>query len=248
MKIQILSDLHLELHRDRGKSFIDSMDPTDVDVLVLPGDITSLANPERSVKHLSAIAEKYKHVVYVPGNHECWGLDSSHVHPLSKGLEDVIPNLHVLTVDSPVEIDGQRFVGDIGWYPAIKDPLLALMKKDWPDFQYISNFEPWYDDQNSLLREFIAKELKQSDIMVTHFLPFTLSVNQRWRGQASNCFFLSEFDSFIAEGPLPKLWLHGHTHDPCDYEIEGMRVVCNPRGHYQMRVSPGFKDKLVIEI
>jgi predicted phosphodiesterase len=29
----------------------------------------------------------------------------------------------------------------------------------------------------------------------------------------------------------PKLIVHGHTHDPCDYMIGETRVICNPRGY-----------------
>ena len=28
-----------------------------------------------------------------------------------------------------------------------------------------------------------------------------------------------------------KLWVHGHTHDSFDYEVNGTRVLCNPRGY-----------------
>ena len=34
----------------------------------------------------------------------------------------------------------------------------------------------------------------------------------------------------IIEEYQPKLWIHGHTHVPCDYKIFATRVVCNPRG------------------
>jgi len=40
MKLQIMSDLHLEMHADRGVEFIRHLDPTGVEVLVLAGDIT----------------------------------------------------------------------------------------------------------------------------------------------------------------------------------------------------------------
>ncbi len=29
----------------------------------------------------------------------------------------------------------------------------------------------------------------------------------------------------------PRLWLHGHTHTPCDYDFHATRVICNPRGY-----------------
>ena len=40
MKLQIMSDLHFEMHADGGAELIRELDPTGVDVLVLAGDIT----------------------------------------------------------------------------------------------------------------------------------------------------------------------------------------------------------------
>jgi predicted phosphodiesterase len=40
MKIQVMSDLHLEMHADGGAELIRELDRTGVDVLVLAGDIT----------------------------------------------------------------------------------------------------------------------------------------------------------------------------------------------------------------
>ena len=73
MKIQILSDLHLELYdREIQKDFFPSINPS-VDVVVLAGDIDhgdySLINAEK-------ISQKFGcYVVWVPGNHEFYGLD-----------------------------------------------------------------------------------------------------------------------------------------------------------------------------
>ena len=40
MKLQIMSDLHFEMHADGGAELIRELDQTGVDVLVLAGDIT----------------------------------------------------------------------------------------------------------------------------------------------------------------------------------------------------------------
>jgi hypothetical protein len=29
----------------------------------------------------------------------------------------------------------------------------------------------------------------------------------------------------------PRLWVHGHTHTTCDYELGSTRVACNPYGY-----------------
>ncbi len=67
MKLQIMSDLHLEFYKDRGKSFLESLDLTDIDVLILAGDIATRGLIEST---LNWFAKNYKQVVYVHGNHE----------------------------------------------------------------------------------------------------------------------------------------------------------------------------------
>jgi len=36
---------------------------------------------------------------------------------------------------------------------------------------------------------------------------------------------------FMLDRPQIKVWTHGHTHDPFDYMIGSIRIVCNPRGY-----------------
>ncbi len=40
----------------------------------------------------------------------------------------------------------------------------------------------------------------------------------------------------------------GHTHDSFDYNINGTRVICNPRGYSTFDANPVFNPNLVIEI
>ncbi|MEE9492215.1 MAG: hypothetical protein V3W04_02390 [Gammaproteobacteria bacterium] len=48
--------------------------------------------------------------------------------------------------------------------------------------------------------------------------------------------------------PRVVLWVHGHMHDPFDYDVYGTRVVCNPRGYAPAQLTEGFKPDLVIEV
>jgi len=52
----------------------------------------------------------------------------------------------------------------------------------------------------------------------------------------------------IIEKYQPDLWIHGHTHVACDYEIYGTRVMCNPRGYPSESSAEGFAPGLVVEI
>jgi hypothetical protein len=49
-------------------------------------------------------------------------------------------------------------------------------------------------------------------------------------------------------GPPVAVWIHGHTHDSCDYVEEGTRVVCNPRGYGPFELNAAFDPILTIEV
>ena len=85
MRVQLLSDLHLEFHRDGGKAFLKSLDPSGVDVLVLAGDVDVAAGG--LLQSLTSICRLYRDssVVYVAGNHEFY----TGVEPLCAALRGI---------------------------------------------------------------------------------------------------------------------------------------------------------------
>src|SRR5574341_2520495 len=111
MRLQIMSDLHLEHHRDHGVRFINSLDPTGVDILMLAGDITYLRDYYWAKDHLSEFCSMYKHVVYCQGNHEYYTTDIGTADHHLGAIEVGLNNLHVLRHGLPITIDGQRFIG-----------------------------------------------------------------------------------------------------------------------------------------
>ena len=66
MKIQIASDLHLEMHHDGYPRLADSCPVVDRDVLVLAGDIGVYTHALQFIEDEAQILP----VIYVPGNHE----------------------------------------------------------------------------------------------------------------------------------------------------------------------------------
>jgi hypothetical protein len=46
------------------------------------------------------------------------------------------------------------------------------------------------------------------------------------------------------------MWIHGHTHDNLNYELNGTRVICNPRGYVTMSGIENFdfNSGLIVEI
>lgn len=235
MRIQLASDLHTEMHRDGGMTIFNEI-LTDADVLVLAGDIGCAKFPEDLQAAIGIAAEHYAHVIYVPGNHEYYGSSPEETRKLLKALP--FENVHT-PENEAVTIAGQRFLCGTGWFlPSLNESAQRHMN----DFFQIRNFQPWVYEQNLAFRKALCS-VEETDIVVTHHLPTDASISPRFVGSALNDFFVSDFDEFMG---IPKLWLHGHTHDRKDYRVGNTRVVCNPLGYPTERTS--FDPGLIIEV
>lgn len=245
MKLQIMSDLHLEMHADRGVEFIRDLDPSGVDVLVLAGDITMARHYEDLQSVFKLLARKYGHILYVPGNHEYYKSSPRQVgRNLAKLMKDV-PEV-VIPDNAPVVIAGQRFMGGTMWFR--RDPMGDVNKRFMNDFALIEDFEPWVYDQNIAFETAFATQLEPGDVVVTHHLPTPKSVPPRFARAAINAFFVSDMTQRLRE-MQPKLWIHGHTHDRCDYVIDNTRIVANPLGYPNEFASlEAFDPSLYVEI
>lgn len=247
MKLHILSDLHTE--------FCDFNPPeTDADAVVLAGDIGV------GTGGIEWAARQYPRtpVVYVPGNHEYYGYDIGSADKLHTAAP---ANIHVLNNEA-LELSGVRFLGTTLW----------------TDFRLRGEGEAWFSRQQAkaLLEDFrsvrhggraftpedsvrihesskawLTGELEKTfdgpTVVVTHHLPAMPSIASRFRNDPLTPAFASRLEDVI-EKHRPDLWIHGHTHVPCDYEIFGTRVVCNPRGYPSESSARGFSPELVVEI
>ena len=230
MKIYVLSDLHTE--------FAEFIPPgIDADVVVLAGDIgVGLGGIEWAARRFPKMP-----VVYVPGNHEFYGHDIG----LTRELKATAPaNIWVLDNDTFI-LEGVRFLGSTLW----TDFKLYGEGGAWfarqrakrliEDFASIRNSERRFTPEDSVelheaSKAWLVSELEKKfdgpTVVVTHHLPASTSVAKRYVNDALNPAFASRLEDVI-EKYRPELWVHGHTHVPCDYELFNTRVVCNPRGY-----------------
>jgi len=240
MNIQIASDWHFEFHADQGTKFLLDLDQTDVDVLVMAGDMLVARFLQQTEAILTAVSKKYPHVLFVPGNHEFYETDPQEAWNLLKAIQTRLPNLHVMH-DEAVTINKQRFLGGTMWFPPTYDHSAEELMND---FWTIRNFKPWVFKEHEHFLKFI-EQVKTSDIVITHHLPSFKSIPSRFSHSALNPFFAVELDAFIMR-KKPKLWIHGHTHTPMDYRIGQTRVICNPLG-YPHEGSKDYNEHLVID-
>lgn len=169
-----------------------------------------------------------------------------------------------------VEIAGRRFVGTPMWFarkPAPQHPHLLSTDEEWQrgivrsvsergmedpwtfaDFEAIENFDTWVYEENGRAVKFLAENVREGDIVVTHHLPSQKSVHEQYRGALSNCWYVSDVEILIEERK-PALWVHGHTHVSLDYQIGPTRVVCNPFGYVSKgEFNHDFDENLIIEV
>lgn len=240
MKIQIMSDLHLEAHYDWGKSFFDSLDPSGVDILVLAGDIDRMSSIGDTLQRFALI---YPEVVYVPGNHEFYGTSIVEGMKYLRDLIPKFPNVHFLESGVVVSIGGQRFIGDTMWFPFTVEA--AANKRLITDSALIKDYLPSVFDRNAEFRRFLTNSLQDGDIVVTHHLPSPKAIAPHWEQSPLNCFFLSDMEEIIYH-KNPAYWFFGHTHDPMDFTVGETRTVCNPLGY--PGEHSGFDDRFIVEI
>lgn len=244
LTIQVASDLHFETHRDGGVEFIDRMDPTGVDVLALVGDIYSARFATQVHKMFERLAAKFPRIFYVPGNHELWRCKPEEAMLTLSSALAPLKNVTVFN-NQLVTFGGHRFLGGPMWFPQW-GPLEEYAATQMPDFTEIADFRSWVVPENKKFVKFMQQNLKAGDVVMTHYLPSYKSVSPRYRGSSTNPFFVCEMDQLIQDRK-PAYWLHGHTHDPFDYQLSATRIVCNPFG-YPTMLNHDYQEKLLISV
>lgn len=247
MKLHILSDLHVE--------FTDFVRPTvPADVVVLAGDIGvghgGIDWVQRNVDEVP--------VIYVPGNHEYYRQDISFREELGRESNDQV---HILD-DGMIQLDGVRFVGSTLWTDfalhgeKAKPLAIENARIGVNDFSSIRNGSRVFTPEDSIrlheqsvayLAELLAIPFDGPTVVVTHHLPSNRSIAPRFASHALNPTFASNLEHLMKVGQ-PRLWIHGHTHEACDYQFENTRVVCNPRGYPGEMQSAAFEPRLVVEV
>lgn len=267
MKIQIVSDLHLEF------SDINIQNTQGADVLILGGDImlaekVLLPESEYGIRFrdfLKRVSFQFPHVIYIAGNHEFYG--GYWIKSLEKlrAACAVHDNVYFLERDTKV-INDVVFVGGTLWTDMNKfDPLTLHAVRDMMnDYRTINNDEKGYTKlkpadtcqrhkETRQYIEHIVKENKDKKVVVVgHHSPSYQSCHEQYRNDhIMNGAYHSDLTNIMLDNPQIKLWTHGHTHHCFDYMIGECRVVCNPRGYHQTAgwsEDTGWDPEKVVEV
>jgi len=247
MKIQLISDVHLEFFGHQWTKFVYDMDPTDVDVLVIAGD---WATKDLLTETLTAVCDLYPEVVFVAGNHEYYDARPIEIHKRLENLNNTLDNFHwlnnnVVELQDPVTDEFFRFTGTTLWFANNDD--VRWQKKKLNDFHLIKDFEPWVFKQNGAAKKFLEEEAQKANVVITHHLPTQRGVAQRFVGDPFNCFFVCDVEHTLGR-TKPDYWFFGHTHDKTEFEIGLTKFHCNPHGYYMHAENKEFDHKLILDL
>lgn len=273
MKIQLLSDLHLEAH--------PHWQPTPApgaDLLVLAGDIGSYQTGSRlddadfGLARFSPLHGWPTPVVFVPGNHEYDGQDFDAAHAR---LQETCARLGLIWLErATTEIQGVRLVGTTLWSDfdalgptgaAASGPGALGQQLQARDKAYrAANFylrktlttrhgEAWLAQGmreqalacQAWLRATLAEPFAGPTVAITHFAPSLKSADPRYGLTPGTAGFCNALDGLL---PLAHTWLHGHLHAPSDYVQHGCHVVANPLGYARKNEQTRFEAQILIEI
>jgi predicted MPP superfamily phosphohydrolase len=228
MKVQYVSDLHVEFHKDCGRSLVNELEPVG-DVLVLAGDIVCWAQPDAALVFFDKLVDKFSGIpiIYVLGNHEYYRCGSLVVHRHVSKLVDDNTNFHWLCRGNKVNINGVEFIGDTLWFRR-PNPLEEIHSFNMSDFTQIPNFCSWVYDHNTLARKWINKHAA-NNVVVTHHIPSYRLVTEPYVGHILNPFFVCDMKKAFAQNPLA--WIFGHTHQDSQALVGNTYCYCNPFGY-----------------
>ena len=256
MRLQLLSDLHLETE------VFEPAPAPDAELLVLAGDIDSSW----------AGLEKFRGwpvpALFVAGNHE---FDERELTQARPALRERCAQLGIrlLECESLVVPDraGQRirFVATTRWSDfdlfgtAQRERAMRAGGYFVKIMRATRHGGPLdaaaVRDEALVCRDWLRAELMQphagwdKTVVITHFAPSLRSADPRYGPQPGTASFCNADDDLL---PHAALWIHGHLHCQHDYLVPhaagATRVVCNPRGHAHKGEADAHRPLLVLEV
>ncbi len=245
MKLQILSDLHIDSYARQAHP-MGHIPKTDADLVLVAGDT---ANSDSGMPWLQEQAAQLQvPIITIAGNHEYF---SEYVLHFDQKLatwdnynEVSAQGVRFLQCQH-IDIGDIRILGCTLWtdyqYQANEDTMVIARRfmRDYKQIYAGSDlFSPevsmqLHAKQRQWLRQALitAKVLGKKTVVMSHHSISPLSVSDKYATLPSNAAFVSDFSAWMHESWAPTLWVHGHTHEAFDYHINNTRVIVNPRAY-----------------
>ena len=259
MRIQIASDLHLEMPVNRAFLEVKPLIP-EAEVLVLAGDIFYLNENYFPHKILDTWSREFEQVLIVPGNHEFYGK----LYPVENIFPSfdfqIQPSIHYLNNKVKI-IDNVRFVFTTLFTEISGDEALIIRRRlnDFHTIKYqedgaLSMTIKEYNKAHMKCRIFLEKTLSNpfegKTVVITHHVPFPVDLvtdDKGFKDQLVTAYHV-DMTSLVKEHSVDH-WISGHNHhNHAPIKIGGTQFHTNQLGYVEHNQHGSFNHKAVIEL
>lgn len=252
MKIQILSDLHLEFAGYK-------VPKTNADVIVFAGDI--FVGKRAANFFQTELKRQQKPLIYVFGNHEFYHNDIDRVVQFWRKFESEHENFHLLNSDSKhtLQMKDVFFFGSTFWtnFDNGNSNVKIIAENTMNDFHLIDKNSNTFSvndamEENlkcrTLLQSFLSKTKNQKKVVITHHSPSFLTIENKFKDNLLNSAYCNQMDELIENNDI-SVWIFGHQHHHTDLMIGNTRLVSNPRGYFGYeKCAKTFSGDFCVEI
>ena len=249
MKVQVYSDLHIEYEESDHvdvRNYIEKK--SDVDIIVLAGDIGNLYRYEQLKNFLVDVSRMYIYIFYVPGNHEFYMRRTLPIKSYKAlyndlyQLEKDVERLIILNNDSYLVDNKYCVIGSTLWSyinDSQKFPFYRVKIYGFNKFIYNKYNHNNYMYIRSMLK--LCKQRGWTPVVITHYPPSFKCIQTRRQHDECRYLYANHFDDLMTEFQ-PRVWIAGHTHENFDLVIRNTRIISNQKGKRNERVTDYKKD------
>ncbi len=252
LRIQIASDLHLELRKMFPKL------PVRAEILALCGDI---GYPKTQIyrEFIQWCSKNYELVFVIAGNHEYWSkkLAMQDIDKHINNICDNFPNVKFLQNQSMIiksKSTNQhiRVFGGTLWTNLTGHHNIRFMMNDYKKITIRTGEKRFPINTGNITKLHLdtvehIKTLFNHDIptiILTHHLPSYNCLHSKCADDDYSPAYASKLETLIK--PPIKLWACGHSHDSFDMQINGVRIISNQLGY--PGENTGFNYELTIDL
>ena len=252
MKIQYVSDLHLEFNENAKYLKEHPLVPAG-DILILAGDIVPFAVMDKFKDFFDYCSDNFLATYWIPGNHEYYYFDIA----TKSGVlnENIRSNVHLVNNVSIKQNDTKLIFSTL--WSKIQLINQWQIEQNLSDFHVIkhhqnrftaAHYNQLHDESLSFITNELQNNKQAKNIVVSHHVPTYLNYPEQYKGDVLNEAFAVElYDMIEANGP--DYWIYGHSHhNTYDFKIGSTSLITNQLGYVQRNENKHFNPKLYFNI
>lgn len=254
MKVQYVSDLHLEFYDNY--TFENFIKPS-AEILFLLGDI---GDPDTMIykNFIQDCSIHFNKVFLIAGNHEYYsGKNINDINLIIQNICSSYDNVIFLNNDFYELTEDYVLLGTTLWSNLSQNEMVDLIfssndflkiKNDGKnlDFNMVNFF---FKNNVRWLEDNLKKMNNKKIIILSHHLPSYKCINKKYNQNRTNSAYASNLDYLFSKYNI-NYWFFGHTHTSVDMTINRTVLICNPMGYIRNigKENEQYNDSLFVEL